>query len=205
MFCVKCGAPNPSDAKFCNACGRIVGELQPLPPQQQTRSHIRLRTVLLLVAAGFIVILIAAALGSRNQSDSTQTAEPAPATSVQPDDPATLQMKTLLHLTVDTVKANCGNPLAENVSPVFLDGVPHDNLVLLYSSDAFKMVGVNFAKMKPGDPYQFVGITTGLQLQMGALIGEKKFHSVLESSGRDEIATDLPCLVTSPGGSAAKP
>jgi hypothetical protein len=209
MFCVKCGASNPSDAKFCHACGRIVGELQqPLPPPQQTRSHPSLRTVLLVVAAGLIVILIGAALGSRNQSDSTPAPEstPAPAApAVQADDPATIQMKTLLHLTVDTVKANCGNPQGESVSPVFLDGVAHDNLVLLYSSNAFQMAGVNFAKMKPADPYQFMGVTTGLQLQMGALIGEKRFHSVLESSGRDEIVTDLPCLVTPPGGSAVTP
>lgn len=130
---------------------------------------------------------------------------PAPASAVQTDDPATLQLNTLLHLTVDAVKDRCGSPLAESSYPVFLEGVPHDTLAMMYPSSEGGMLGVNFAKLKPDGPYQFGGTTTGLQLQLGAIIGEKKFHSVLEPTERDEIVTELPCLVTPPGGSTATP
>jgi hypothetical protein len=131
-------------------------------------------------------------IGFLRQKSDLKVTDSGKAPNVQ--DPSALLSNILLHLNSETVKERCGDPLAENRSQVFADGVPYDAVDMVYPSSYGGYLGVNFVK-QPDGLYQFAGITTGLQIQMGAIVGEKKFHSVLEPSGRDASVTSLPCLL----------
>ena len=55
MFCDRCGAQMPEQARFCPSCGKAFGGVTPAPTNRVAR-HVRTLAILWLVLSGFRLI-----------------------------------------------------------------------------------------------------------------------------------------------------
>lgn len=61
MFCNQCGKKNPGDAKFCNACGASIGEVQDIPKDHtnDAKTPGKILTSLILGILSLVFLFIA--------------------------------------------------------------------------------------------------------------------------------------------------